>query len=330
MIELLKLEPTEIRVDRAGRYAREPSAIFLHPPAPDVDANAVFYSSIAIKDEFLFECQLSLPTDSAQTRFIFSLMDQEGNVVLEWTRQPTVGKMTRCRERLDLQKGFYTFSIQTRVLEGQPNNSKAWARIHEPRLIGPAEVEGALDPFHCIATNEDHRFATADPWSYEQTPDDLERRNKLLSIIPFRTYRRTLEIGCGDGFLTFSLPGAHLTGVDISDRAIQHIRHRKEARERSCEFHAGSFHELPQMAFERFDLIVIAGVLYPHYVGRDSHAINEVIGSLLAPGGILVTCHIVDWMRHQIALCRVNSEEYSYRQFRHHLEVYTDYDTHLS
>ena len=41
-----------------------------------------------------------------------------------------------------------------------------------------------------------------DPWSYENDPEDLKRKNILLSEIPAGTYDNVLDIGCGQGFIT--------------------------------------------------------------------------------------------------------------------------------
>jgi hypothetical protein len=45
-------------------------------------------------------------------------------------------------------------------------------------------------------------YSNPDPWGYYNNPDDLRRRSELLAVIPNKTPLRTLDVGCGNGFLT--------------------------------------------------------------------------------------------------------------------------------
>lgn len=57
-----------------------------------------------------------------------------------------------------------------------------------------------------------------DPWAYETTQDDLDRKQKIIDILPFE-YLRAIDIGCGEGFVTRDLPAIEIHGIEISDLA---------------------------------------------------------------------------------------------------------------
>lgn len=170
----------------------------------------------------------------------------------------------------------------------------------------------------------DEFFAVEDPWHYETTVDDKERRARLLSAIPERLYRRTLEIGCGNGFVTVHLPGQEVVGCDLSEAAIDWAGKRIAERPDSerFTFFSHSIFDLTPEEQGTFDLIVITGVLYPQYIGSSWSLVNDIIDRLLEPGGILATCHIYEWCRHRIPFLRIDQAYYPYREYTHRLEVY--------
>jgi len=58
-------------------------------------------------------------------------------------------------------------------------------------------------------------WVSKDPWNYEENGDDEKRKGMLLYAIPRKEYRRVLDIGCGNGFITRHLPGREIIGVDV-------------------------------------------------------------------------------------------------------------------
>lgn len=158
-----------------------------------------------------------------------------------------------------------------------------------------------------------------DPWDYENNPEDEKRRNYLISEIPKREYSKVLDIGCGQGYITRSLPGKSVLGVDISDEAI------KKANEKHIDdrlsFRKLSLFELSELN-EKYDLIIITGVLYPQYIGKSSNYIYQLIDNLLQPDGYLVSVHIDSWYKLRFPYLRLTNIYYPYRDFTHLLEVY--------
>ncbi|WP_415581349.1 class I SAM-dependent methyltransferase [Flavobacterium longum] len=166
-----------------------------------------------------------------------------------------------------------------------------------------------LDQFH----------SQADPWGYDNNPDDLQRRDVLLAELPVRAYRNVLDIGCGQGFITKELPGDQVYGVDISETAIAHAQGIATNR---LHFKQGSIFELTKLFDQKFDLIVITGVLYPQYIDKADKLVYLLVDSLLEKGGVLVSVHIDEWYQSQFPYLKIKQTFYDYRQFTHNLEIY--------
>ena len=166
-------------------------------------------------------------------------------------------------------------------------------------------------------------YTNEDPWDYEKNPDDLRRKSEALAILPINKYKRVLDVGCGNGFLTFDLPGDEIIGIDISEAAVTWANKRKLFNSsKSFSFMQKSIFDLSAAELGQFDLVVITGLLYPQYIGNSSFYIREKINQLLSKGGILMTCHISDWMNWQFPFCRIDSTYYPYRDFHHKLDIY--------
>ncbi|UCH09870.1 MAG: class I SAM-dependent methyltransferase [Fidelibacterota bacterium] len=165
-------------------------------------------------------------------------------------------------------------------------------------------------------------FEKTDPWGYEDHPSDQHRRALLLSLLPKKSYRKILDIGCGDGFITSRLPGEKVFGIDISENAIRQAREKCEGLSH-ISFEAVSLFDLPDLGWDlSFDLIILTGVLYQQYIAEGDMLAFTIINDLLEPGGHLVSCHIDEWCRFRFPYVTLHREYYSYREFSHILEVY--------
>ncbi len=167
-------------------------------------------------------------------------------------------------------------------------------------------------------------YSEPDPWQYAGHPDDARRKTELLSLIPPRQFERTLDIGCGNGFLTFDLPGKAVTGVDLSSSAIAWACQNRDMRDDAARFSfvAASLFELDPKRLGLFDLVVITGVLYAQYIGRTSSLVRQRIDELLEEGGILISCHIDEWHPPRFPYTTLDVVLYPYRDHAHRLEVY--------
>lgn len=158
-----------------------------------------------------------------------------------------------------------------------------------------------------------------DPWGYKNSAEDRKRKHILLSEIPDKHYKRVLDIGCGQGFITQSLPGKQVVGVDISKEAINKA---KKIERKGLKFIQASIFELNNIFKEEFDLIVITGVLYPQYIGNSNTLVYKIIDKLLEDGGILVSVHIDEWYKSRFPYLLLNQHFYDYREYIHRLEAY--------
>ncbi len=161
--------------------------------------------------------------------------------------------------------------------------------------------------------------ANVDPWSYETHPHGHKRVQVLLSELPERTFERVLDVGCGQGYVTAQLPGASVTGVDISENAISHAKKLESDRLR---FQVGGLFDLPSLFSVPFDLVVVTGVLYPQYIASAKTLAYRVVDKVLAPGGLLVSVHIDEWYSCRFPYFLSKTLSYPYRDYIHRLEIY--------
>ena len=170
----------------------------------------------------------------------------------------------------------------------------------------------------------DSFYAEPDPWNYVETPDDQRRRIELLSVLPRKTFRRVLDIGCGNGFVTFSLPGEEVIGIDMSKKAVQWAREAISHQPQPDHFRFECFSLFDPEILElgKFDQIVITGVLYEQYIGKAEAVVRYNVDQLLAPAGILASCHIREWLHLRFPYSLLDMALYPYRQFTHQIEIF--------
>jgi SAM-dependent methyltransferase len=131
-----------------------------------------------------------------------------------------------------------------------------------------------------------------DPFGAELPQYRYQQRkyNSLLSMLPKRSYRNVLDVGCGLGTFTRKLApfAEHLLGTDISVEAITQARKLSAEHPNIAYSQQDVLDDCRQEA--SFDLIVLADTLY--YidpltdVGLKSIASN--LSMKLAPGGLLL------------------------------------------
>lgn len=166
-------------------------------------------------------------------------------------------------------------------------------------------------------------YENEDPWSYDSTPDDQRRLETLLAALPREKFNRTLDIGCGNGFITAHLPGRNVFGIDLSQRAIEWARIRAKRLDKRVDYRQGSIFEIDSVFVGGgFDLIVVTGVLYPQYIGKAFNLLSIKLDQLLADGGYLVLVHIHEWYKAGFPYKLIDRQIYPYREYDHLLEVY--------
>lgn len=100
----------------------------------------------------------------------------------------------------------------------------------------------------------DEFYEQSDPWSFTTTADDKTRKATILKLLGTKKFKRALDIGAGEGWITKDLPAEEIHGIELSDKAA--ARFPKNVK-RVNEPHGF------------YDLIVATGVLYEAYNWRE-------------------------------------------------------------
>lgn len=143
------------------------------------------------------------------------------------------------------------------------------------------------------------------PEASQEFYDEVERRRHELE--PFIGHyagfasarnKRVLEIGVGLGtdFVRFARTGAHVTGVDLTPRAVELVRRRLELEGLKGDVRVADAEHLP-FDSRTFDRVYSWGVL--HHTPDTPRAVQEAI-RVLKPGGEL--CVMLYARRSWVAL----------------------------
>jgi len=120
---------------------------------------------------------------------------------------------------------------------------------------------------------------------------------------PARQDVQVLDAGCGTGvgteYIAHLNPHATITGIDLSDRAVETARERcRRSGAHNVTFHPLSLYEVAQLD-QQFDWINCVGVL--HHLPDPDQGL-QALASVLAPGGILHVFVYAAMGRWEIAL----------------------------
>ena len=133
--------------------------------------------------------------------------------------------------------------------------------------------------------------ADHDPWDFETSAYEREKRAHTIAALEGRRFRNALEIGCATGVLTQELANEcdRIIGMDVSDRALSIARDRL----RNCPNIDLRQGEIPgDWPAGSFDLIVFSEVLYfldkPEI--RDT---SKRANQSLAPNGVIL---LINWI----------------------------------
>lgn len=146
-------------------------------------------------------------------------------------------------------------------------------------------------------------YEQEDPWGYETHPDDDQRQRWILGALDaFPFFRRALDIGMGEGWLTINLPAVRLNGIELSDEAA--ARANPDIQRVSA----------PD---GKYDLVIATGVLYPHYnIDQMLQWIDE------AADGIILTCHSQNLGDQRLPYEQIFYAEFPYKDTKQIMRVY--------
>lgn len=145
-------------------------------------------------------------------------------------------------------------------------------------------------------------YQTRDPWGYTTNEHDAFRLQTILEALGDRRFRKALDVGAGEGFVTKHLPAKTIHALEISDRAARRL--------------PKNVHRVIQPQHP-YDLMVATGVLYSQYDWKG------MINILQKCNGTILTCNIADWEQGQGLLGEPDVIFYfPYRQYTERLCVY--------
>lgn len=113
----------------------------------------------------------------------------------------------------------------------------------------------------------------------------------MLSLLPQRTYRRALDVGCGLGVFSRLLAQRchQVMGIDISQCAVDSAVQASGALP-NVQFRKVDLLKLKSVSLGQFDLVVLADMIYylPDLSQQALQTARDQILQMLTPGGILM------------------------------------------
>jgi SAM-dependent methyltransferase len=167
-------------------------------------------------------------------------------------------------------------------------------------------------------------YRDPDPFKDEKNPNSAKRRDFLISEIPSGPYQRTLDIGCGNGFITRALPGDAVVGLDIAAAAVEAAKQHPQNNVSRLSFRQGTLFHLEALLADNgpFDLVVLSNILYPQYIGFAKAFVYQQVDAILAQGGTLVCCHDDALYRARFPYLMLREQFFVYEGKTLRLEVY--------
>lgn len=133
--------------------------------------------------------------------------------------------------------------------------------------------------------------ANPDPWDFETSAYEREKRAHTIDALDGRRFRKGLEVGCATGMLTKDLADIcnRIVGIDVSERALSIAKYTLQDCP-NIDLRQG---EIPvDWPAQTFDLIVFSEVLY--FLDEQEIRQTSVCAyRSLAPEGIVLT---VNWI----------------------------------
>lgn len=150
----------------------------------------------------------------------------------------------------------------------------------------------------------DEFYSKTDPWGYQDNSDDKFRKQAILDALsPFAPFKRALDIGAGEGWITKDLPAKKLEAYELSDLAAARMPNNiKRVTEPSG----------------KYDLIIATGVFYEQY---DHQAMLKLIEDHASD--IVLTCNIKEWEINPLPSGRIiHCLEFPYRTYTQRMVIY--------
>lgn len=147
-------------------------------------------------------------------------------------------------------------------------------------------------------------YSKPDQWGYFNNPEDERRLKNILNVAGWgkRVYRKAIDIGCGEGFITRHIPAEQIHGYDFAQNALNRLPPNV----------------IPVTQPEgKYDLVLCTGVLYQQY---DHEAIYNLI--MQSAEKYIVIGGIESWLIQKNFGKQLYSMTFSYREFTQKVTLY--------
>ena len=147
-------------------------------------------------------------------------------------------------------------------------------------------------------------YSQPDRWGYFSNPEDTKRLEKILFMLGWGKshYKRAIDIGCGEGFVTTFLPADEIHGLDLSDNALARLPQNV----------------IPVSAPQgKYDLVVSTGTLYQQY---DHEGIYQMIMSCASE--YILIAGISDWIINKEFGKQIQMSIFPYREFTQKMTLF--------
>lgn len=145
-----------------------------------------------------------------------------------------------------------------------------------------------MTPIRTVDELEKTYCERPDPWGYQTSPADIERKGRILRACSEandnKTYGRALDIACGEGWITGALPAEDIHGYEVSESARRRVPMFVSL--------AGS----PQFITGFFDLVLCSGALYEHYDWQ------ELVRIMRAHAAKVIVTSSIETLEHEPAI----------------------------
>jgi SAM-dependent methyltransferase len=160
----------------------------------------------------------------------------------------------------------------------------------DARIARLRRDNGAKEAFEAVYSE------SSDPWASASSRYRYQRLkyDRLIALLPQRRFGNVLDLGCGLGLLSQKLAKCadRVLGIDFATTAIDLAR-RHGGAFGNLQFEPGDILDLPPSLDRKFDLIVVADVLY-YLMPMDDQLLKSVvrrIANLLNPGGMCLVAN---------------------------------------
>ena len=147
-------------------------------------------------------------------------------------------------------------------------------------------------------------YSEPDRWGYFNNPEDTKRLEKILFMLGWGKshYKRAIDIGCGEGFVTTFLPADEIHGLDLSDNALARLPQNVTPV------------SAPQ---GKYDLVISTGTLYQQY---DHQSIYQMIMSCASE--YILIAGISDWIINKDVGKHIQMSIFPYREFTQKMTLF--------